>query len=665
MTTYVLGALKSMSKRKDDHGDDSEGFSDVEDSARKFIKSVIRVPGSDFPEERKDGKVARYYYGYIDGVDKDQRGVPRGDCRVLIKYPPDRKTYFDNLSMIMHLIQDELDWENLPEVEYIDEEGAPERESDESEEKEEKVEERPRMVESEESDTSESDEPEDDDGDDLEFKDVEEWTGPIRDTYHLSSEPRNLNGLGNSMTPLQFFVLFFGVDLVTNIAHQSNIYKQQAGAGERVRDIRVYELYAFFGIIMYMAHLKLPQQDDYFDERRPTCAEFPDLTKVMSRHRYYEIKRYLHFANNLNDHPVGHPEHNPNFKIRLFTDHLNERFRHYWQEGKFQAVDEKLVPYKGHTKHRRRIANKPKKTGIRFYMKCDSVRFFCSFLVVDVSEGLSMPQLFERIPFHIGQVVFTDRYYTTFALAKSLMDRGVGFIGTTQTNRIPCKELVRTFTNREERGNYRAVEGDGGDVAFVAWKDIKPVFLTCTYGTLEEITVERMLHSGEVIDVSAPLVVKHFNNFMGGVDVNDHLAADYYSIINDQRCKKWTLKCFFAMIDVAVANSWIMYRVFHPEAEKRIFYRELYKSLLSYDPLAEVQAGVVDVENECTYPSKLAKSEGGRQMEGICRHCGPGHYTTFGCRKCGVGLHPGCFKVWHDNGKKIVGRVKRLKFVEE
>lgn len=618
--------------------------------------TVVKVPGEQFDANRPDGKQAVCYYGRITGFSGDTME----ELKVDIEFRGSRNKYWYYYNDAEDWIDESLVWGDLPEVQYID---PPEqrkrkkrKKSSEGEENEKK---RDESDSSEfESESEDSEEEEESDEDDI-WTIVDDFKGPIGDIFHKKAEPKNMPDIVNTYSPYQLFLLFFDRRIVKIISEESTRYlrtKKPVGVG---RDISEGDIYAFVGALLYMSHIRLSRMDDYFGEHRILGDNAPDLEIWFSRERFYEIKSFLHFANDLDDID----DEDPLRKIRPVVDHFNNRFQHYWQGGRFLSCDEKLVLFKGRSKHRRRIPNKPKRCGLKFFMKNCANSFFCLQFVVDVSQELSMVDLFKQYVLAPGQVVVTDRYFTTVALARDLLSRRVGIIGTCQRGRFPCKELIDAFPlcgrDRQERGTHMTATCEENDIGLSIVQDNKPVPLVYTYGTNEEVILKRRVKNGEVVDVTAPRALELFCNNMGGVDANDHLCADYYSIANDQRCRKWTIKAFMGMIDITVANCWIIYRHLHPQSRKDIFYRELYKSLLRREDNQNRNARPV---NFCDKPRQLKKSAGGWITQCKCRQCNSKSKSMHGCKGCNVALHKGCFHEWHVGDKKVDGRRHKLEF---
>lgn len=61
----------------------------------------------------------------------------------------------------------------------------------------------------------------------------------------------------------------------------------------------------------------------------------------------------------------------------------------------------------------------------------------------------------------------------------------------------------------------------------------------------------------EKISITCPFVVQEYNKHMGGVDLMDSFLGRNHITL---RSKKWYLRIFFHLFDLAVINSWIIYK---------------------------------------------------------------------------------------------------------
>lgn len=88
------------------------------------------------------------------------------------------------------------------------------------------------------------------------------------------------------------------------------------------------------------------------------------------------------------------------------------------------------------------------------------------------------------------------------------------------------------------------------------WKDSKVVYLASNFHGNEKTTVQRTSKDGSRSDISCPIVVKDYNSFMGGVDHSDRLRA-LYNV--DRKSKKWWLRIFWGLLDMAFVNAYVVY----------------------------------------------------------------------------------------------------------
>jgi len=97
------------------------------------------------------------------------------------------------------------------------------------------------------------------------------------------------------------------------------------------------EFWTFMGLDLLMGIQKLPEMRNYWSEN--PLLNCPIFKKKMSRNRFLEILRNLHFS----DFP------NPNnrfWKLGKFFPDLIAKFRAAINPGEFLSADESLVGYK-------------------------------------------------------------------------------------------------------------------------------------------------------------------------------------------------------------------------------------------------------------------------------------------------------------------------------
>ena len=206
----------------------------------------------------------------------------------------------------------------------------------------------------------------------------------------------------------------------------------------------------------------------------------------------------------------------------------------------------------------------------------------------------------------------------------------------------------------------------------VLWRDRRDVYVLSSIHSRSAETVLKTPKGGrDKVPIPCPTAICHYNQFMGGVDLTDQQLS-YYSVTQCQTIKWWK-KVFWRLIDIAIVNSWIIFRVNNPESSKirsqRDFRLELVQLLVQ--PLLDLKASpdcpnilrahkgrnVVSADKRLLgkhFPRKAAQ-------RGRCCVCSK-HKSTTGkkvdkkskvfCPKCEVYLCLGdCFEQFHTKSK--------------
>lgn len=281
-----------------------------------------------------------------------------------------------------------------------------------------------------------------------------------------------------------------------------------------------------------------------------------------------------------------------------------------------------------------------------------------------------------------GSIIYFDRYFSTVKLAKELFNRGLKCAGTLMKNRIPAaaRNVLESDSSmkRRGRGSYQVLTNTENTMAITKWMDNKPVIMLSTaHAACETDVCSRWCKKDKQYkQVVRPKVVKQYNSKMGGVDMADRLIAVCPA---RSRTKKWPLRFISHMIDLAISNSWLMYK--RTEIEKGVPVKKIqqlrhYKMQFSEQILEKYQRDELnEVENDCEerpvkrpvgrpgivpIPSKMRRLHGNIHLpenldkQQRCRLSGCDKRSLYKCSDCNVALclNPtrNCFRTFHLEG---------------
>ncbi|MCL4124285.1 UNVERIFIED_CONTAM: hypothetical protein GTU68_017635, partial [Idotea baltica] len=388
---------------------------------------------------------------------------------------------------------------------------------------------------------------------------VPEWLGHHANDDGDGAEIRN---------PIVYFRRFFTCELLDNITSQSNLYATQKDANKTL-NLTKNELEQFIGSLMWMSILKLSNTRSYWRGHMANLL----VAKVFSRDRWETIKSNLHF----NDNTYMPDRNGPNFdnlyKIRPIISSLKEIFRAIPMTSRL-CIHEQMVPFKGRSCLKRYILSKPHKCGFKLFILSDVYGMVYDF---EVYTGKILPvsnrpdlgassniviQLAECIPDGLNFQLYFDNWFTPLPLLVHLAKRQIYSIGTIRSNRLQGADLINDKALQAKgRGAYEEKETTIDDVRIraVKWHDSRAVILVSTFASAEPlIDCQRYeKRRKENVTIPKPNIVDQYNSFMGGVELLHQLIALYRIQVSS---KKYYHKFFFHFIDMAVVNSWLLYR---------------------------------------------------------------------------------------------------------
>ena len=169
----------------------------------------------------------------------------------------------------------------------------------------------------------------------LEPVDIEPFTEAVGPTFDIPA------------SPCEVFQHFFTDEICSMITQQTNLYASQVMGAERYstwEKVTVDELRAYFGFSILMGLVQLPAINDYW--RRDLYFHYSPIADRISRDRFRDIHRYLHFTNNSTLPVRGEPGYDCLGKVHPVMTALQELFLDKYYPHCEQSINEAMIPSK-------------------------------------------------------------------------------------------------------------------------------------------------------------------------------------------------------------------------------------------------------------------------------------------------------------------------------
>lgn len=132
-------------------------------------------------------------------------------------------------------------------------------------------------------------------------------------------------------------------------------------------NITVEELYRYFAVLIIMSFCYRSNIRDYWTTRP---MQMPHLREIMSRNRFQQINKFLHFTSNKNLLTSGHQRKIE--KVEPVITHCNNRFRDLYIPAQHLSLDEFLLLWKGRLSWKQCIRSKAARFGIKSFELCEA-----------------------------------------------------------------------------------------------------------------------------------------------------------------------------------------------------------------------------------------------------------------------------------------------------
>ena len=387
------------------------------------------------------------------------------------------------------------------------------------------------------------------------------------------------------LTAVEFFRLFFSLDLIKQIVSHTNAYawnkicekQHYAQSDGSWRETCPNEIEKLIALIIYFGLVNVSTTHRFWSVK--TLYHGLWARKILSRERYKALMAVLHIVD-----PNAEDPSDKLRKVSSFVALFKEKCKSLYQPFQQIAIDERMVKSKHRSGIRQYIKNKPTKWGLKLWVLADSANGYTwDFNVYigraagrEVSEyGLGYDVVMKLIDplLDQGYQLFVDNFYTSPILLKNLFLRQTPATGTITENRkgFPTKmKGGKSWAKGKERGAMRWERTE--ECLVMQWKDNRVVTLLTTIDNANETVTVTRKSKGEngrwIVDnnVKQPKGIERYNKFMNGVDRSDQALAKN-SVL--RKSMKWWKTLFYHMIDMALVNGHILFklhRAANPEA---------------------------------------------------------------------------------------------------
>lgn len=388
--------------------------------------------------------------------------------------------------------------------------------------------------------------------------------------------------LPKKSTKLEIFAKFFTATILQQIVDFTNLNADRKLAAAPIPSpaskmaawtpVTLEDIKAFFGLTILMGILHLPSLDMYWQKKYWT-TETPAFGKVMSRKRFTDIWKFLHFCDESNAPDPDDPLKDRLYKIRPLIEGIIPNFQSAYTPARDISIDESMIPFKGRLSFKQFMRAKRTRFGIKTWVLAESLTGYVSNFQIYTGkeQGRSETGLSSRVVFDLmtpfldkGYHLYVDNFYTSASLFHDLFERCTYACGTLRINRkYSPKEISLPRNCNIGTSDWTMA----GPILAQSWKDSKEVFFLSTIHNPEyephipEANRRVKRRGGEV---TCPPLLHDYNKNMGGVDLNDQMRK-YYNM--GRRSKTWYRRVFFYILEVAVHNSTVLYKHVDEEAK--------------------------------------------------------------------------------------------------
>jgi len=256
----------------------------------------------------------------------------------------------------------------------------------------------------------------------------------------------------------------------------------------------------------------------------------------MSLQRFIRIMRALRFDDKSNRTERINTSGNQAAAVQDIFELFLAKYRSSYRCGSSVTIDEQLISFHGRCRFIMYIPSKPGKYGLKMWVMADSDTYYCANVQLCAGKVGNQPDVGQatRVVLELaesiqgsGRNISTDNFFTSYKLARDLMDRRLTIVGTMRSNR---KEIPNQMLPNGDRSLYSSTFGfsrDGATLVSYVPKRRKAVVLLSTQHRDDTVAND---------EKAKPEIITYYNATKSGADVLDKLVRTY-------TCKRPIKRC--------------------------------------------------------------------------------------------------------------------------
>ena len=259
--------------------------------------------------------------------------------------------------------------------------------------------------------------------------------------------------------PAAIFLALFTPQLLEHIVVETNRYatlcltSTHKGEGPPPTwETDTEEICAYLGFAILMGINKLPDLYDYWSTNE-LYHYFPIASRI-TRKRFLELSRFLHFADNGIIPSRGEPGYDRLAKVRPVIEMVRQSFLSSYNPHCENSIDEAMIKFKGRSTLKQYMPKKPIKRGFKVWVRADSHNGLISNLDVytgrddstETNLGAKVVKKLSRSLVGGNYHLYFDNFFSSVPLFEELLEDGIYACGTFRKDRKGLPAMVKNTT---------------------------------------------------------------------------------------------------------------------------------------------------------------------------------------------------------------------------